>query len=107
MTGFRRMVPRDTWLLMASEPTNGRSRESPSPSADSNGREINARDRRGACGTTTLLAMSAYYSEQVSGPQSRTEADFNQQSWGGIVAIIERGIERGVFADEFPEQCPD
>jgi hypothetical protein len=51
--------------------------------------------------------VSGYYSEQVSGPRGRTETEFNEHSWGGIVAIIERGTERGVFADEFPEQCPD
>ncbi len=51
--------------------------------------------------------MTGYYSEQVSGPRSRTQTDFNERSWGGIVALVERGVANNVFAEEFPEQCPD
>lgn len=51
--------------------------------------------------------MSGYYSEQVTRLRSRTETEFDERSWGGIVALIHRGISTGVFAKEFPEICPD
>ena len=51
--------------------------------------------------------MSGYYSEQISGPRSRTETEFTERSWGGIVALVQRGAASGVFAEGFPEQCPD
>ncbi|HZR94676.1 MAG TPA: hypothetical protein VFA56_03215, partial [Gaiellaceae bacterium] len=51
--------------------------------------------------------MSGYYSEQVSGPRSRTETDFDERAWGGIVALVQRGISTGAFAEEFPERCQD
>jgi hypothetical protein len=51
--------------------------------------------------------MAEYYSDQLSGPRSRTETDFTERSWGGIVALVERSVANNVFADEFPEQCAD
>src|SRR4051812_10137969 len=51
--------------------------------------------------------MTEYYSERVSGPRSRTETEFTERSWGGIVALVERSAANNVFADEFPEHCPD
>lgn len=51
--------------------------------------------------------MTEYYSERVSGPRSRTATEFTERSWGGIVALVERNVGNNLFADEFPEQCPD
>lgn len=51
--------------------------------------------------------MSGYYSEEVSGPRTRTKSEFDERSWGGIIALVRRGIATGVFAEEFPELCPD
>lgn len=51
--------------------------------------------------------MTDYYSDQVSGPRSRTESEFDERSWGAVVAYVQRGIARGVFAEDFPELCQD
>ncbi len=51
--------------------------------------------------------MTDYYSEQISGPEARTETEFSQSAWGAIVAHVRTGVSRGVFAQDFPATCPD
>jgi hypothetical protein len=51
--------------------------------------------------------MTMYYSERLGGPRSRTRTEFDERSWGAVVAYVNRGIARGVYAQDFPELCVD
>jgi hypothetical protein len=48
-----------------------------------------------------------FYSDRVRGPRPRTKDEISSELWGGIQAFVERGLGTGLFAEDFPEQCPD
>lgn len=48
-----------------------------------------------------------YYSDRMRGPRARTGEELTPAAWGGIVSVVERGIGQLLFAEDFPELCPD
>lgn len=49
----------------------------------------------------------SYYSDRTIGAQPRTEDEFSQAIWGGIVALVRSLLANGAFGYQFPENCED
>ena len=48
-----------------------------------------------------------YFSDRTRGPRPRTEDEVDDDLWAAVLALLERGIESGVFARDFPIRCED
>ncbi|HEX6667038.1 MAG TPA: hypothetical protein VF081_10645 [Solirubrobacterales bacterium] len=48
-----------------------------------------------------------YYSDRTRGPQPRRNGEITEAVWGGVVALVERGIARASFGHDFPLECED
>lgn len=50
---------------------------------------------------------SNYYSDRVSGPRARDVEEIGPVAWGRLVGIVQTSLTRNLFAQSFPEACPD
>jgi hypothetical protein len=50
---------------------------------------------------------SPYYSDRVRGPRARSEEQIDETLWGAIQALFQRGVDTGLFAQDFPIPCYD
>lgn len=48
-----------------------------------------------------------YYSDRVRGPRPRTLEEADDAIWGGVYALLERSIDSGALAREYPLRCED
>ena len=48
-----------------------------------------------------------YYSDRTLGPSPRDVEELTDAVWGGLVAIVDSGVNGNLFAQDFPERCPD
>lgn len=48
-----------------------------------------------------------YYSDRTRGPQPRRNQEITKAVWGGVVALVERGVARASFGSDFPLECDD
>ncbi len=48
-----------------------------------------------------------YFSDRTRGPRPRTEDEIDEALWAAILALLERGIESGALARDFPIRCED
>lgn len=54
------------------------------------------------------MADDTYYSDRTDGPVARVREDVPAEVWRGLVALIQRRVDSGWLAREFPGQgCPD
>jgi hypothetical protein len=51
--------------------------------------------------------MTAYYSDRHGAERPRLELEFSERAWRGVVGLVQSGIARGNFAEDFPERCQD
>ena len=50
---------------------------------------------------------SPYFSDREGHSNPRTNEEFSELPWGGIVALVLGLNAQGAFAEDFPDQCPD
>jgi hypothetical protein len=48
-----------------------------------------------------------YYSDRTRGPRPRRNQEITEAAWGGVVALVERGVARATFGNDFPLECED
>jgi hypothetical protein len=48
-----------------------------------------------------------YYSDRTRGPLPRPNQEITKSFWGGVVALVERGVARASFGNDFPLECED
>ncbi len=48
-----------------------------------------------------------YFSDRTRGPRPRTEDEIDETLWAAILALLERGVESGALARDFPISCDD
>ena len=63
--------------------------------------------RRAALRSNLPAVATSYYSDRVQGPRARREEEITPAVWGGIVALVERGVAYPWFAKDFPLTCED
>lgn len=51
--------------------------------------------------------MARYYSDEVRGPRPRVIEIFDERAWGGVLGLVDAGITRPFFAQDFPIMCED
>jgi hypothetical protein len=49
----------------------------------------------------------SYFSDRELGPAPRIIDELPDAAWRGIVAVFNRSLDSNLFAEAFPEQCPD
>ncbi len=49
----------------------------------------------------------SYFSDREVGPAPRILDELPDAAWRGIVAVFNRSLDSNLFAEAFPEQCPD
>jgi hypothetical protein len=48
-----------------------------------------------------------YYSDRTRGPRPRTEEEVEDALWAAVLALLERAIDNGALARDFPIRCED
>lgn len=48
-----------------------------------------------------------YYSDRVEGVRPPVDEEISKAAWGGLVALIQRGLSSSLFAEDFPLECED
>lgn len=51
--------------------------------------------------------MGDYYSDRTRGSLPRTNQEVTEAVWGGVVSLVERGVARAAFGNDFPLECED
>jgi hypothetical protein len=57
--------------------------------------------------TTLLRVGREYYSDRIRGPRARTAEEVSKPLWAALLALVERGLNSGLFAQDFPLLCED
>lgn len=53
----------------------------------------------GATYSERLVTTLDYFSDRTRGPRPRTEDEIDDNLWGAVLALLERGIESGLLPE--------
>jgi len=51
--------------------------------------------------------MCQYFTDREYGRRPQAIDTIDAKLWGGLLSLIDRGVEDGSFGYRFPQQCPD